>query len=165
MKSEPYAPTAADVERLTDWDIPPLNEVPHEVRPDIVAYHSAVAGIPDCFDSLDEGDLSQLAEWFTADGQAMPATPNSVDSYVRAHLAMINTWWLAIDSLDAVVRGPHGLPPWALAFVGGELQSLFAATTALQRAVIAFHHGSAGPQLSEAYGYSYALSNGTVSPF
>ncbi|MEV6421614.1 hypothetical protein [Streptomyces sp. NPDC051662] len=157
--------TAADVEHLTDWGAPPLDAVPHEMRPDIVAYYLAIAGIPDCFDSLDDGDLALAAGCSATDGHATPATPSSIDSFVRAHLAMIDTWWLAIDSLDAAVRGPYGPPPWAQKFVKGELQSLFDATTALQRAVITHHHGSAGPQLSRAYGYQYALSNGTVAPF
>ncbi|MFK0142642.1 hypothetical protein [Streptomyces murinus] len=166
MEPELGTLTAADVEHLTDWDAPPLDAVPHEVRPDIVAYHLAVAGIPDCFDSLEEGeDLVSAAGWSVTDGHAMPTTSGSVDRFVRAHLAMIDTWWLAIDSLDAAVRGPSGLPPWAQEFVKGELRSLFDATTALQRAVIAYHHGSAGPELSSAYGYQYALSNGTVAPF
>lgn len=164
MEPDIDQPPRGDADHLTDWDRPPLDAVPHQLRPEITAYYRAVSGISDCFSSLNAADLSLPAGW-SAEGREVPATPRSVDSFVRAHLAMIDTWWLAIDSLDAAVRGPHELPPWAQEFVGGELQSLFEATTALQRAVITHRHGSAGPQLSRAHGFAYVLSGGAVAPF
>ncbi|MGW6744816.1 hypothetical protein ACWGDX_29465 [Streptomyces sp. NPDC055025] len=147
MEPELDVLTAADVERLTDWNVPPLDAVPHDVRPEIVTYYLAVAGIPDCFDPLAGLDVELRAGWSATDGRTMPATPGSVDLFVGAHLRMIDTWWLAIDSLDTSVRGPYGLPPWAEDFVKGELQNLFDATTALQRR----HHLSPRQRRTRAF--------------
>ncbi|WP_157876967.1 hypothetical protein [Streptomyces graminilatus] len=161
MEAELRPPTAADIERWIDWSLPPLDAVPHGDRTLVVTYYTDIAGIPDCFGGLDERPLLALAEPGT-DGLDPAA---AVDGFVRAHLDMLDTWYQAIDSLDTRIRDSIGLPPWAAAFLHGEAEQLFIATSTLDRAVITHHHGSAGPRLSVAYGLAYPLSNGTISPF
>jgi hypothetical protein len=161
MEAELRPPTATDIEHLIDWSIPPLDAVPNGDRTLVVTYYANTAGIPDCFDGLDETPLLELAEPGT-DG---PDHAAAVDSFVRAHLDMLDAWYQAIDSLDARIRDASGLPSWAAEFLHGEAEQLFTATSTLDRAVITHHHGSAGPRLSAAYGLAYPLSNGTISPF
>ncbi|MFI1312942.1 hypothetical protein ACH4TS_22815 [Streptomyces albidoflavus] len=154
---------AADIEPLIDWNVGPLDEVPDQLRAFVVDYYVTTAGILDCFDGFDEVPLAD---------HAVSSSPGGVDSaagvrtFVQAHLGMLDTWYGAIDSLDAGVRGVDGgLPSWAERFLQGEAHGLFLATSALSSAVMTHHHGSAGPRLSESYGFAYPLSNGTVCPF
>ncbi|MEW1762426.1 hypothetical protein AB0393_38735 [Streptomyces cyaneofuscatus] len=152
----------ADIGPLIDWNDGPFDEVPDQLRPFVVNYYVTTAGIPDCFDGFDEVPLADHAVSSSPDG-VDPAA--AVRAFVQAHLGMLDTWYGAIDSLDAGVRGAHGLPAWAERFLQGAAQELFLATSALNSAVMTHHHGSAGPRVSEAYGFAYALSNGTVRPF
>ncbi|MEU6350133.1 hypothetical protein ABZ896_12480 [Streptomyces sp. NPDC047072] len=159
--NEPRSPATADIEPLIEWDIPPLDAVPAGDRPFVVAYYAAIAGILDCFDGIDEQPLADQAIPGT-EGRLKPAA--AVDSFVRAHLDILDTWYQAIDSLDGCARGDAGLPHWAEQFLRGEAEDLFRATSALDCAVMTHHHGSAGPRLSASYGFAYPLSNGVIHP-
>lgn len=139
-------------------------EIPAEYLPAVTTYITeGIGAIPDLFDQLDGQSLRQLAADVSAEG-ASPAAV--VDQYVRAHLAYLDQWFTALDTLDSELRDGRGrLPDWAEPVTRGIALEIFAADTALKSAVIDYHHGSAGQRLSPAHGYAYSLSNGTAAPF
>lgn len=150
----------------TDWTSPKYADIPAEARPRITAYLNDVGGIPDCFDSLDVNSLRGHASDVIAGSDDPVAT--EIDRFVRGYFEMLGDWHDCIDHLDSDLRGDTvsgGIPEWAQQFLRLEAQGLFAATTDLLRAVAKYHHGAAGPHLSEDYGFAYELSNSVVSPF
>ena len=158
--------TEADVNAMIKWDAPLYSEIPVEARPAIVTFETAVIGIEDCFDCMDgESIRSYAAMILEKPGETLTI---EIDSFIRAYVGMLDNWLDAIDGLDARLRGDvcaGGVPEWAELYLKSQASSLFHATTALQRAVVEYHHGSAGPRLSEDYGDAYALSNSALSPF
>lgn len=159
--------TEADVSTLIDWTDLQHAPIPADQRPAIVAYEHTVVGIEDCFDGLD-GDMIRACSLDAAKGPLGMYPAKEADSYVRAHLVMLDTWHDALDGLDSELRGDTvsgGLPAWAGQYLKAEALSLFAAATALQRAVLEYHHGGAGPRLDPAYGYGYPLSCSVLNPF
>lgn len=158
--------TREEVEALTDWTRHPLDSVPADMRPIVLTYEHAIVGTEDCFDLLDGGSIHEMANYAAnAPGKTVTA---EADAFVRGHLKMLDTWHDALDGLDSDLRGDvvaGGLPDWAHALLKHEARRLFLATTTLLRAIAEYHHGAAGPHLSEAYGFAYALSNSALNPF
>lgn len=159
--------TREEVEALTDWTRYPLDSVPVEQRPTVLTYEHAIVGIEDCFDSLDGAAIRSCSQYAAKD-RPWTTPKDEADTFITGHLAMLDTWHDALDGLDSDLRGDvvaGGLPDWAHALLKHEARGLFLATTTLLRAIAEYHHGSAGPGLSEAYGFAYALSNSTLNPF
>ncbi|ARZ72614.1 hypothetical protein SMD11_7038 [Streptomyces albireticuli] len=113
------APTAFEVERLIDWTQPPYDAVPKEHRPAVVEYETATYGIPD---AAEGATVETLRDWAADAGEGGRATPEviarAVDAMVRRDLRTLDTWHLALDTLDSSLRGPAGLPDWAKASSG-----------------------------------------------
>ena len=136
-------------------------------RTAITEYETAIAGIPDCFDCLTGKSIAELAT-YAASLNPDVGVASHVDQFVCGHLDMLATWYDAIDQLDSEIRGnviAGGIPEWAQQYLKAQALAMFSATIALQRAVIEYHHGSAGPRLDPEYGHAYALSNSTLNPF
>lgn len=133
----------------------------------VTEYETAIAGIPDCFDSLDGKQIAELATY----AASLPAGDHpgaEADKFVRGHLDMLSRWYDALDSLDSEIRGnvvEGGIPEWAQQYLKAEALELFESNTALLRAIAEYHHGSAGPLLDPEYGHAYQLSNSTLRPF
>jgi len=132
----------------------------------VTEYETAIAGIPDCFDTFTADSIRDLATY--AAGISSQTVAAAADEFVRAHLEMLSSWHDALDALDSEIRADvveGALPDWARQCLKVEALRLFDATTDLQRAVCEYHHGSAGPRLDPEYGHAYALSNSTLNPF
>lgn len=132
-------------------------------HPAITEYETATAGIPDSFDCLTAQVIRDHVEW---SGQVSATVAAS--ECIRGYFAMLDTWYDAIDALDSELRCnvvAGALPDDQALYLKLQALALFAATTDLQRAVCEYHHGTAGPGLSEGYGHAYALSNSVLSPF
>lgn len=159
--------TREQVEALIDWTAYPLEGVPADKRSIVVTYEHAIVGVEDCFDMLNGDSLRETARY--AEAEIGWSTPEEqVGIFVTGHLGMLDTWHDALDGLDSELRGnvvAGGLPDWAHALLKSEARKLFLATTTLLRAIAEYHHGGAGPGLSEDYGFAYALSNSALSLF
>lgn len=158
--------TREQVEALIDWTRYPLDSVPADKRPIVVTYEHTNAGIEDCFDYFDGGTIREMANLaINTSGKTMAA---EADRFVRGHLGMLGTWHDALDGLDSELRGhvvAGGLPEWAHTLLKCEARKLFLASNTLLRAIAEYHHGNAGPGLSEDYGFAYELSNSALSLF
>ena len=158
--------TDADVAAWIKWDNPLYAAIQASERPGIITYEKEIAGIPDCFDCFDVESLRSQAALILAEPSSI--LPAEFDSFVRAYAGMLDNWLDALDGLDSRLRGDvsaGSLPEWADLYLKSQASDLFHATSAFQRAVVEYHHGSAGPALSEDYGDRYVLSNSALSPF
>lgn len=145
----------------------PLVRTPAE-QAAVTEYETAIAGIPDCFDCMTGEAIRDLAAYAVTLNREGVTLESAADEFVRGHLEMLSTWQDAIDGLDSEIRGhviEGGIPDWARQYLKVEALRLFDATTDLQRAVVEYHHGTAGPRLDPEYGHAYALSNSTLNPF
>jgi hypothetical protein len=138
-----------------------------EQHPAIAAYEEDLGGIPDTFDCFTVQALRDIRTWSAGAAGLDPQA--EVDKFVRAHFEYLSTWHDALDGLDSELRchvvAGGLLPDDQALYLKVQALALFTATTALQRAVCEYHHGTAGPGLSEAYGHAYELSNSALSPF
>ncbi|MFJ5217230.1 hypothetical protein ACIP98_21215 [Streptomyces sp. NPDC088354] len=153
-------PVAADAEPApVDWNQYPYDQLLVEQRPAVEAYEAAVASVREAC-AVTAGDLRDCAVIALEAGLS---AAHHVDGHVRMHLALLDTWHQALDSLDAALRnaaGHHTAPTREI--VSDEAAQMQDAVQALHRAVIAYHHGATGPVPDAAYGDAYALSNGTI---
>ncbi|WP_327066833.1 hypothetical protein [Kitasatospora sp. NBC_01302] len=132
----------------------------------IAKYETAIAGIPDSFDSFTADAIRHEAEVIADNSNSQLAA--AADRAIRTHFDMLSTWHDHLDQLDSEIRGDvveGSIPAEAQQYLKHEARALFAAQQTLLRAVAEYHHGTAGPLLDEAYGYAYALSNSALSPF
>jgi hypothetical protein len=136
-------------------------------RPSVIEYETAIAGIPDSFDSLTGQQIREISK--EIDRSTRGTYPLAeAQKIIRGHFDMLSTWYDAIDQLDSEIRGEvveGGIPTDAQQYLKQQARALFAAQQILYRAVAEYHHGTAGPLLDEAYGYAYQLSNSALSPF
>lgn len=139
-----------------------FGDVPDHQQAAVTAYLTDVdvAALPCMFDGFSADDLADLDVARDEDRRA------AVDHLVCTQLALLGRWYFALDTLDAELRDARGHhDEQTQAIVNGLSRDLFAATSMLQRAVITYHHGGAGPLLDPAYGFAYELANGTAHPF
>lgn len=159
--------TREQVEALIDWARYPLDSVPADRRPIVLTYEHAIIGLQDCYESLDGDAIRDLVTYATVE-LGRPSPKEVADEFITGHLGMLDTWHDALDGLDSELRDhivAGGLPDWAHDLLKCEARRLFLATTTLLRAIAEYHHGNAGPGLSEDYGFAYALSNSALSLF
>ena len=133
----------------------------------ITAYEAATAGIPDSLDCLTGASIRGLSEYAAnLPNGSYPLA--EAGKFIRAHLDMLATWYDDLDALDSEIRGDvieGHIPDDDRAYLKQQAHNLFAAQQTLYRAIVEYHHGTAGPLLDPAYGYAYELSNSTISPF
>jgi hypothetical protein len=134
-------------------------------HPAITAYEEALNGLPECFDFL---TASTIRDYVDAATRPDCTPADMAGSFIGEHFEMLATWHDAIDELDSELRShvvEGSLSDDHMLYLKLQALGLFNATTTLQRAVCMYHHGAAGPGLSEDYGHAYPLSNSTLSPF
>lgn len=134
----------------------------------VTEYETAIAGIPDCFDSLTGASIRDLAKFAVNNSGCGTTVGAEADKYVRAHFDMLAVWHDALDALDSEIRADvieGSISDWARQYLKAEARELFDATQTLLRAVAEYHHGASGPRLDPEYGHAYALSNSALNPF
>ncbi|MGP3951228.1 hypothetical protein [Streptomyces sp. 7N604] len=135
------------------WESSRYACVPAERRAEIAVYVDCTKGLKAGL--VQESDLRAAA----AEG-GFPA----VDRLVRRHIALMDEWYAALDSLHgALLTSAGALPAWALEFVRGEGEDLNSAREWLTSAVVDYHHGTAGRRPDTLFGgVCFVFSTGSV---